>query len=131
MILYHLTSNVLLQVIEDKFIGDCENMEVVFGVLFVCFQVGFLIVQFVLISAIIGSMMYMRLLQTRAEPSKNRNHKTFTKKKRVLFLITKPSDECMFFGPSILRLAKTCEIHLLSITKGKNMLNTFAEHYKR
>lgn len=40
--------------------------------------------------------------------------------KRVLFVIAHPDDECMFFGPVILKLAQRsdCEIFLLCLSEG-------------
>lgn len=44
------------------------------------------------------------------------------KAKRVMFVIAHPDDECMFFGPVIMKLAqqKDCELHLLCLSKGEN-----------
>lgn len=40
--------------------------------------------------------------------------------KRVMFVIAHPDDECMFFGPVIMKLAqqRNCELYLLCLSKG-------------
>lgn len=45
--------------------------------------------------------------------------------KRVLLVIAHPDDECLFFGPTILKLTKSahCDFHLLCLSSGN--------HYKK
>jgi N-acetylglucosaminylphosphatidylinositol deacetylase len=38
--------------------------------------------------------------------------------KRVLFVTAHPDDECMFFAPSILQLARCCQVYLLCFCTG-------------
>ena len=44
------------------------------------------------------------------------------KARRVMFVIAHPDDECMFFGPVIMKLAqqKDCELFLLCLSKGES-----------
>lgn len=46
--------------------------------------------------------------------------KYFNKVKRILFITAHPDDECMFFGPVIVKLKqkKDCELHLLCLSTG-------------
>lgn len=42
--------------------------------------------------------------------------------KRILVVVAHPDDECMFFGPTILKLTsnKKCQVYLLCLSRGKN-----------
>lgn len=45
--------------------------------------------------------------------------------KRVLFVVAHPDDECMFFGPTIIKHTSRhdCQVYLLCLSKGLILLN--------
>lgn len=45
--------------------------------------------------------------------------------KNILFVISHPDDECMFFGPTIVTLSNKpdCNVYLLCLSRGKVILN--------
>lgn len=51
----------------------------------------------------------------------SRSSESIKSKRRILFVISHPDDECMFFGPAIVNLAKSPDknVFLLCLSNGK------------
>lgn len=71
--------------------------------------------------------LYLALGQWRVAPCRGRW--LLRSARRVMFVIAHPDDECMFFGPAIMRFSeqKACELYLLCLSKGI-VLSLIGEH---
>lgn len=72
-----------------------------------------------LLYAIFCVLLYLAIVYWKVVPW--RSHQLLGAAKRVMFVIAHPDDECMFFGPVIMKLAqqKNCELYLLCLSKGE------------
>uniref|UniRef100_A0A1B6D1I9 N-acetylglucosaminylphosphatidylinositol deacetylase n=1 Tax=Clastoptera arizonana TaxID=38151 RepID=A0A1B6D1I9_9HEMI len=74
-------------------------------------------ITFVLTTYLVLCFLFYVILEFKYSSSKG---KYFDSVKRVLLVIAHPDDECMFFGPAIIKLqqCKDCDLHLLCISVG-------------
>jgi N-acetylglucosaminylphosphatidylinositol deacetylase len=69
---------------------------------------------FLLLYTMVGALAYYFYIVNHSGPIKQRA------RKRVLFVIAHPDDECMFFGPTILKLIENNDIYVLCLTVGNH-----------